>query len=157
MATLKRRVIEGEQRKQTIAELQAVLTDLIDLALQGKQAHWNVVGPNFRSIHLQLDEIIDTVRIGSDEVAERIVTLAEAADGRAAVVAEQSRLEAYPADLQDVPTTVTLIADRLQTTIAGMRDAIEKLGDLDPISEDLVIGHSAALEKYLWMVQAQEA
>lgn len=27
--------------------LQTVLTDLIDLHLQGKQAHWNVVGHEF--------------------------------------------------------------------------------------------------------------
>ena len=34
---------------QTAAELQAMLVDLIDLALIGKQAHWNVVGPHFRA------------------------------------------------------------------------------------------------------------
>ena len=35
--------------EQTAAELQAMLVDLIDLALIGKQAHWNVVGPHFRA------------------------------------------------------------------------------------------------------------
>ena len=35
--------------------LQAVLVDLIELSLQGKQAHWNLVGPNFRDLHLQLN------------------------------------------------------------------------------------------------------
>src|SRR5271155_5799943 len=39
--------------------LQRVLVDLIELHLQGKQAHWNVVGTNFRDLHLQLDEIVD--------------------------------------------------------------------------------------------------
>ena len=36
--------------------LQKVLVDLIELHLQGKQAHWNLVGTNFRDLHLQLDE-----------------------------------------------------------------------------------------------------
>ena len=43
---------------ETVAKaLQATLVELIDLALVGKQAHWSVVGPQFRSIHLELDEI----------------------------------------------------------------------------------------------------
>ena len=51
--------------------LQRVLTDLIALELVGKQIHWNVVGPNFRDIHLNLDDVVDIAREGSDEVAER--------------------------------------------------------------------------------------
>ena len=42
--------------------LQATLVEFIDLALVGKQAHWSVVGPQFRSIHLELDEIVDLAR-----------------------------------------------------------------------------------------------
>jgi starvation-inducible DNA-binding protein len=42
---------------QTLAgNLQRVLTDLIELHVQGKQTHWNLVGTNFRDLHLQLDE-----------------------------------------------------------------------------------------------------
>ena len=48
--------------------LQAVLVDLTDLHVQGKQAHWNVVGKNFRDMHLQLDEIVDAARGFSDDV-----------------------------------------------------------------------------------------
>ncbi|MEO8261128.1 MAG: DNA starvation/stationary phase protection protein, partial [Pseudolysinimonas sp.] len=39
--------------------MQKVLVDLIELAGQGKQAHWNVVGKNFRDTHRILDEIIE--------------------------------------------------------------------------------------------------
>lgn len=156
MPTLQRHIIDGKDRTATVDALQASLCDLVDLALQGKQAHWNVVGPNFRALHLQLDEIIDTTRAASDAVAERIVTLADPADGRAATVAKASRLEPYPEGLQKVSDTVTLVADRLQTTIAGLRQAIETVGEVDPISEDLLIGQAGALEKHLWMVQAQE-
>ena len=40
-------------------DLQRVLVDLVELQLQGKQAHWNLVGTNFRDLHLQLDGIVD--------------------------------------------------------------------------------------------------
>ena len=38
--------------------------------LQGKQADWNVVGTNFRDLHLQVDTIVDTAREASDTIAE---------------------------------------------------------------------------------------
>jgi len=58
--------------------LQRVLTDLIALELVGKQIHWNIVGPNFRDVHLNLDEVVDIAREGSDEAAERVRALVAA-------------------------------------------------------------------------------
>jgi starvation-inducible DNA-binding protein len=152
----KRNILNHETNDQVTALLQKNLTNLIDLALLMKQAHWNVVGPNFRSVHLQLDEIIATVRDASDEVAERISTLGVAPDGRASTVASDSALSAYPSVFVKVPDTVDLVADAMKTTIDSLRSAIERLGELDPVSEDLFIAVSRPLEKHLWMLQAQE-
>jgi starvation-inducible DNA-binding protein len=153
---LKRDILRSDLQAKTTALLQTNLVNMIDLALLLKQAHWNVLGPNFRSIHLQLDEIIASVRAASDEIAERITTLGVPADGRAATVAQESDLQAYERDFQRVPDTVSAVADALKTTVDGLRAAIDQLGDLDPVSEDLCIGISAELEKHLWMVQSQE-
>src|SRR6478735_12850594 len=60
---------------QLSEHLQSVLVDLLELASQGKQAHWNVVGKNFRDTHKQLDEIIEVARTFSDTVAERMRAL----------------------------------------------------------------------------------
>ncbi|WP_276206892.1 Dps family protein, partial [Streptomyces niveiscabiei] len=57
--------------------LQGALVDLIDLSLVAKQVHWNVVGPRFRSVHLQLDEVVDVARLHSDTVAERASALGD--------------------------------------------------------------------------------
>ena len=54
------------------ADLQRALVDITALSLVGKQVHWNVVGPNFRDLHLNLDEVVDIAREGSDELAERM-------------------------------------------------------------------------------------
>ena len=53
------------------ASLQAVLVDLIELHLQSTQAHWNVVGHNFRDLHPQLGEIIDIARGMYPPVSQR--------------------------------------------------------------------------------------
>ena len=153
----KRELLDGDTNEQVTTLLQSNLVNLIDLALLMKQAHWNVVGPKFRSIHLQLDEIIETAREASDEIAERIAALGVAADGRSRTVDESSELNSYPLHFVDVQETITKVADELKTVIDRMRTSIDQLGDLDPVSEDMLIAFTGPLEKHLWMLQAQEA
>ena len=157
MSATRRSILSDEDRDATVAVLQSSLVDLIDLALQGKQAHWNLAGPHFRSVHLELDEIIATARLGSDEVAERIATIGASPDGRVAQVESGTRLDPFPGGFLSVESTVTTFSDRLATTIGGLRSGIEVLGDLDPISQDILISTSGELEKQLWMLQSQEA
>src|SRR5919201_4248603 len=78
------------------ASLQRVLVDLIELHLQGKQAHWNVVGTNFRDLHLQLDELVDFAREASDTVAERMRALNAVPDGRSDTIAASTSLPQFP-------------------------------------------------------------
>lgn len=151
-----RNVLGGKETSAVTEALQGCLTDLVDLALSLKQAHWTVQGDRFRSVHLQLDEIIESVRTASDEVAERISTLGVVPDGRAATIAQETRLEAYPPGFTGGNDTVRLSADRCAAAIKGIRKAIEGIGDHDKVSEDLLIGISGNLEKHLWMLQAQE-
>jgi starvation-inducible DNA-binding protein len=77
--------------------LQATLVELIDLSLQAKQAHWNLVGPSFGPIHLLLDELTDQYRDWYDELAERLVASGVSADGRIATVSAGTPLEPLPA------------------------------------------------------------
>lgn len=156
MGTFKRQVLDSGTTDKVAGCLKQQLIHLIDLALQLKQAHWCVVGKDFRAVHLQLDEIIVDVRNASDEVAERLSTLGVAPDGRSKTVAAASKLSQLSNEFVDASGTVTSVADQLQTTIDGLRESIGKLGDLDPVSEDLLISISASLEKHLWMVQSQE-
>jgi starvation-inducible DNA-binding protein len=146
-----------DQHAAVVNDLQATLAELIDLALIGKQAHWNVVGPNFRSIHLQLDEIVDAARLSSDRIAERIATLGSAPEGRPAAVAATSSLPEFPAGLVHVEETVKRIDDTIDTISARMRERILRVGETDPVSQDALIEASDELEKQAWMLRAQLA
>jgi Ferritin-like domain len=86
--------------------LQQVLADLIELHLQGKQAHWNVVGTNFRDLHLQLDELVDVARAASDTIAERMRALYAVREGRSDTIAVTTTLPNYPAGEQNTATVV---------------------------------------------------
>ena len=60
------------EREAVAGELQALLVDLVDLTLQAKQAHWNVVGPLFKPLHNQFDALATDAREWTDSVAERL-------------------------------------------------------------------------------------
>jgi DNA-binding ferritin-like protein len=55
-----------------------------------------------------------------------------------------------------VETAVTLVADRLEATSQCLRQSIGRVGDIDPITENLLIDICGTQEKHLWMVQSQE-
>ncbi|MGY0491323.1 Dps family protein [Streptomyces sp. WG-D5] len=141
---------------KTVGEaLQGALVDLVDLSLVAKQVHWNVVGPRFRSVHLQLDEVVDTARQHSDTVAERASTLGVPPDGRAKTVADTSGVGVVPDGwVKDVDAVGTLV-DALGAVIARMRERVDATGEADPVSQDIFIGITADLEKHHWMFQAE--
>jgi starvation-inducible DNA-binding protein len=138
-----------------VTDLQATLVELIDLSLLGKQAHWNVVGPNFRSIHLQLDEIVDLARLSSDRVAERIATIGAVPDGRAGAVASSSDLPEFPDGHVPVTEAVQRVGSALDTMSGRLKERILRIGDVDPVSQDILIGTTDELEKAGWMLRAQ--
>ncbi|MEY2848399.1 MAG: hypothetical protein RI885_1064 [Actinomycetota bacterium] len=135
--------------------LQRVLVDLIELHIQGKQAHWSVVGKNFRDLHLQLDEIIDYAREASDEVAERMRALRGMPDGRSETVTATTTLEKYPEDEVDTAVTVDLVTARLEAVSSTMRTVHDEVDDEDPTSADILHGIIEKLEQFAWMVNAE--
>ncbi|MGW2280742.1 Dps family protein [Streptomyces sp. NPDC001770] len=143
---------------KTVGEaLQGALVDLVDLSLAAKQVHWNVVGPRFRSVHLQLDEVVDTARQHSDTVAERASAIGVNPDGRSATIARTTAINVVPDGwIKDVDA-VKVLVDALEIVIGRMRERIEATADPDPVSQDTLIAVAADLEKHAWMFQAESA
>jgi starvation-inducible DNA-binding protein len=135
--------------------LQKVLVDLIELHLQGKQAHWNVVGTNFRDLHLQLDEIVDTAREASDTIAERIRALNGIPDGRSDTVTESTTLPALPPAELSTTETVDLITTRIYGAVDTIRTVHDDVDAADPSSADLLHVIIDALEKAAWMLKSE--
>jgi starvation-inducible DNA-binding protein len=143
-----------EQGAEVAALLQDRLNALTDLHLTLKHVHWNVVGPNFVSVHEMLDPQVDAVREMADTTAERISTLG----------------------LSPIGTPGALVADRSWNDYSiGRAGAIEHLGaldlvyvgviedyrrdiaateELDPVTQDMLIGQAGQLEQFHWFVRA---
>jgi starvation-inducible DNA-binding protein len=130
------------------------LVDLLDLGLQAKQAHWNVQGPNFRSVHLELDEVVDSLLGWQDEVAERVAAIGGSPDGRPVTIVQTSQVEPLSSGHLAADSVVALFASRLD---AAARRIEAKLGELDADlpSQDVLIGVVAGLDKAAWFFRAQ--
>lgn len=134
--------------------LQAALVDLIDLSLQGKQAHWNIQGPRFRSLHLQLDEIVEEVRAGSDDVAERLAALGHSPDGRAATVSKESGIGDIAENFLPVSKGYELMVSKLQAAADRIKENLDEVDAADPLTADMLIGIATGLEKQAWMLRS---
>ena len=141
--------------KTLSTNLQSVLVDLIELASQGKQAHWNVVGKNFRDTHRILDEIIEAARGFSDEVAERMRALHAIPDGRSDTVSQTTTLPEFPAGEVATTDVIDLVTVRLEAVVHTMREVHDQVDDEDPTSADILHGIIEKLEQFAWMVSAE--
>ncbi|NUT98326.1 MAG: DNA starvation/stationary phase protection protein [Saccharothrix sp.] len=147
---------EADQRSVG-AVLQATLVDLIDLSLVAKQAHWNVVGKNFRSVHLQLDELVTTARTYTDEVAERAAALGISPNGKAKTVAAESGVPEFPDNWLKEEQVVSAVVGALAKLVQRLRARIDETDKSDLVTQDLLIEITKQLEQAHWMWQAQQA
>lgn len=136
--------------------LQPVLVELLDLTTLAKQVHWTVVGPEFRSVHLQLDEVVATSRAASDQVAERLAIVGVLPDGRSSTVASKSELPSVDQAWLPTADAVSSVANAVQALAARTRTGVQELDGADPITEDILIAITTDLEEHLWMLNAQE-
>jgi len=137
------------------AALQQTLVELIDLSLQAKHFHWSVIGPRFRSVHLELDEITDAVRLAYDEAAERLAALDVPPDGRLATIAGSTSLAAPGDGWQDDDSVLGAMCDRLTHVASQIQARAVEIGETDLVSQDLLVGIAGMLQKHAWMLRVQ--
>jgi len=148
--------IQGFQATPELAaSLQKVLVDLIELHLQGKQAHWNVVGTNFRDLHLQLDELVDLARVSSDTIAERMRALDAVPDGRSDTVVAGTTLPQFPAYEVSTHEAVDLIVSRIHATVDTIRKVHDAVDAEDPSTADILHELIDGLEKQAWLIKSE--
>ena len=142
-------------RAKAVELLNARLADCKDLQTQVKQAHWNVKGPGFISLHLLFDKINDDVEEYVDEIAERAVQLGGVAEGTARMVAKRSSLPEYPANAADGRSHVEALSSALAAFGKSARKAIDQANELSDLdTADVFTEVSCGIDKWLWFVEA---
>ena len=144
-----------EKQGTKIADLlQKQLSTYNDLHLTLKHVHWNVVGPNFIGVHEMIDPQVDLVRGYADEVAERIATLGGSPQGTPGSILKDRTWDDYSVGRDTVQAHLAALDLVYNGVIEDTRRGIDETEKLDPVTQDILIDHSAELEKFQWFVRA---
>ena len=134
--------------------LQKQLSTYNDLHLTLKHVHWNVVGPNFIGVHEMIDPQVELVRGYADEVAERIATLGGSPQGTPGSILKDRTWDDYSVGRDTVHAHLAALDLVYNGVIEDTRRGIAETEKLDPVTQDILITHSAELEKFQWFVRA---
>ena len=136
-------------------ELEVVLQELVGLSLVGKQLHWALFGPLSRPLHLYLDELVGSWRELADTVAERAVALGFVPDGQAQAVAAGSQLTPVAKTAIEDHAVVRELTRRVADLSERVRARIQHVGEVDLVSQHVLIEVVRELEKQQWLLRIQ--
>jgi len=148
--------LDDEQRAGVIELLNHDLADTHILIVKTKKHHWDVVGPEFRSLHLLWDDQYAALSKNEDEIAERIRQLGGYPTGTAAAFIKQASLKEHPGDVPDAYEMVARLQEDHEQVIRNLRQHIDQCderyndqGTADFLT-DLIRGH----EMMAWMLRS---
>lgn len=147
--------LPAETRAKMAVLLNARLADAVDLALMTKQAHWNLRGAQFVSVHEMLDGFRTELDGHVDLLAERVVQLGAIALGTTQAVTGSSKLPPYPIDIVSVDDHLDALAIRYGDLANAVRAAIEMASEAgDACTADIYTAFSRLLDKALWFLES---
>ena len=147
---------EGGQAgyRQTVGALQRTLTELQQLSLQIKEAHWNVSGTLFYTLHALLQEHYDGVDKYKDMVAERLLAIGSSADGRATTIVKTSALPEMPGGYIDDAQVIAWFTNAYKQVAEEVRAGIKDTEKPDPTTSNLLQTVEDGIDKYQWQMRA---
>ncbi|MFV0143412.1 MULTISPECIES: Dps family protein [Empedobacter] len=147
----------SSEKKQKIADiLIKLLADEHILYLKTRNAHWNVEGPDFQTIHVYFESLYNELQIVIDDVAEKIRQKDVYAP---ATMAEYLQL----AHLSETRKTknkdsLSFIADLLhdhEVIIDFLAQAVVEIDEFHDIStSDFLVGLLEQHQKTAWMLRS---
>ncbi|GAB4540066.1 MAG: Dps family protein [Pleurocapsa sp.] len=145
-----------EQRHGVIELLNRSLADLYLLLIKTKKYHWDVVGPQFRTLHMLWEEQYNALTINIDATAERIRALGGYPLGTAAGFIEYSSIKEHPNDLPSANEMVARLVQDHEQIIRNFREDIDKCGEEyhDEGTADFLTGLMEQHEEMAWMLRS---
>ena len=145
-----------EKDAAAVAEiLNKILADHSVLYTKVRNAHWNIVGPDFHAQHLFFETIYDQLAEKVDEIAERIRSIGHFAVGSLKEFLELTQLDESKPKNNDSLSFIKILLNDFESVIISLREDIvkvEKLGDAG--KEDFLVGIMEEHEKTAWMLRS---
>ncbi len=135
-------------------EIQPRLYNLIALYHNVQQAHWNLRGPQFQSLHKLLGEFYGDLGAKIDLLAERNLALGKPSDGRPDAVAANAGIPAAPTGFQKDHDVIKTLTPQVLTVSNNLGKSIDAVGSDDVVTQDLLIDIRATIDLYLWKLRS---
>jgi starvation-inducible DNA-binding protein len=141
--------------KKDVAALQQTLTELQQLQLQTKQAHWNASGTLYYPLHLLLQEHYEGLSKYADTIAERLLAVGASADGRANTIVRTSGVPEIPGGFLDDAQILVWFTNAYKRVGEEVNAAIKATEKVDPTTSNLLQEVEHGIAKYQWQMRAQ--
>lgn len=138
----------------TANSLKQVLADTYALYLKTQNYHWNITGPNFKTLHLLFEEQYTDLATAVDDIAERIRTLGEKAPGSFSEYAKLTVITEGDVNA-DADSMVKHLIESNEQVVNSLKNTKNNARDSDDdATEGLMIERITIHEKTLWMLKA---
>ncbi len=148
--------LSDNQRRGSIDSLNAALCNEHILLIKTKKAHWDVVGPQFLSVHEMLDGQYERINTYVDQLAERTRALGGLPVATAKGFIEGATLKEHPEPVQDVTKILNGLLEDHEHVVCQLRDAVEQteLRFHDRGTSDFFVGLMRAHEEMAWFLRS---
>jgi starvation-inducible DNA-binding protein len=146
--------IEKKAREEMGEWLQTFLASTYALYLKTQNFHWNVVGPQFFSLHQLFQKQYEEMAEAVDEIAERIRALGQVAEGGFEPFLKRSKIKGGKGDLPAEKMLRELIEGHESLAKMGRPWIAKAQGLKDEVSADLLIQRLTFHEKAAWILRS---
>ncbi|BDC49552.1 DNA starvation/stationary phase protection protein [Bryobacterales bacterium F-183] len=144
-----------DTRKKMADLLNGLLASTLDLHSHAKQAHWNIRGPHFLTLHELFDKLAEQTVEHGDEIAERAGQLGFAVSGTLRQGASASKLNEYDLQIASGEDHVRRLSQSLGEYEKLLLDGIEDAEEAeDPVTQDILTRICGEIDKSMWMIES---
>ena len=145
-----------EQRQGVIELLNRDLSDVYLLLIKTKKYHWDVTGPQFRTLHQLWDEQYTILSETTDSIAERVRTLGGYPVGTAEGFLKMASIKEHAGDVPPATSMVSNLVDDHEQIIRNLRDHVDQCSEKfsDQGTADFLTGLMEAHEEMAWMLRS---
>ncbi len=140
-------------REKITKVMQQMTVDLLSLFNQYKEAHWNVNGPLYLSLHDYYQEQADYYRAQADIFAERALQLGFSIDGRYSTISKTTNVPDFPAGFVTDNESLKLLIDRVTILQKEVYNYIKETNDADPVTSNKLQDLAYNVDKNIWKLR----
>lgn len=148
--------LSEDQRQGVIELLNRDLADAYLVLIKTKKFHWDVVGPQFRSLHELWEEHYEALTVSIDAIAERVRALGGFPIGTAQDFLNYASIQEEPNTIPVATQMVSRLMEDHEAIIRNLREHVDACSEKfhDEGTADFLTGLMEEHEEMAWMLRS---